>query len=126
MKEIFQKRVVILFVSGLLLLFVSHSFFVYMKWVSIINEFKKKLSLFTKMDQNGRYEGDYYISIDSFENDDQHIHMILKKMFVFCYSVKFVFKKYGNLHSTPSTLNIYDSTPDIICRKLISDFKDFI
>jgi hypothetical protein len=125
MNDRLKKLVTILFVSTILLSF-SYLCLAQLKWMSIINKFKEMPSIIAQMDQDGRYYGDYYISIDSIKNSEQHIHMIFKRVFMVGYSIKYVFKKYGNIHSNGAYLNIYDSSADTTCRKLISDFKDFI
>ena len=120
------KHIIILFVMIIVIFSCLYSLFVFLKWNSIINEFKKMPSIIAKLDKRFRYKGDYYISIDSTENDHQHIHIALKQTFGFCYGIVYIFKKYGNHYSNVYEVNIYDLNTDTICSQLISDFKKFI
>jgi hypothetical protein len=119
----YKNKYIILFFLILILFYYflinyyNKNLFVY----EILQEWNNKTGGgYIKLDDNGKYEGDYYLSINNFEDRDSHIHLmpnlITGKL---CYLTK----KYDN-HSKLHIINI-SRNPDDIVDEMIKNFYNF-
>jgi hypothetical protein len=71
-------------------------------------------------DKNGRYEGDCYLSIYNYKNDDSHIHLIknCEQSNLLCYIIK-----KNNKHSNIYIIN--KNSYDIV-NDMIKNYNNFI
>ena len=87
----------------------------------IIEQWKNKTgSGYIKLDDNGDYEGDYYLSINNFDDRYSHIHLIATcNKSDLCY----IIKKY-NHHSQLYIIDI-NRNPNSILNEMIRNFYNF-
>lgn len=96
----FKNKYIILFAVFLIIaLYLLYLYSYYVKQ-HILNEIRKEWVIktdggFVKIDEEGRYKGDYYLSISNVENRQSHIHIMTNhRENDLCYLVK-----KNNLHS---------------------------
>lgn len=87
----------------------------------IIEEWKNKSGNgYIKLDNDGNYEGDYYLSINNFENRDSHIHLIENcNESDLCYVIK-----NKNQHSELYIIDI-NRIPNDIVDEMIENYNNF-
>ena len=96
----FKNKYIIFFLVFLIIaLYLVYLYCYYVKQ-DILNEIRKEWVIktdggFVKIDEEGRYKGDYYLSISNVENRQSHIHIMTNhRENDLCYLVK-----KNNLHS---------------------------
>lgn len=90
----------------------------------ILQYFLKYTNGYIKMDSNGRYEGDYYLSIENFHNSPQHIHIWIEYEYGI-FIIKYMFKKYGNVHSNTYNFPLWNDHNDSTI-EMIYKFEKFV
>ena len=114
----FKNKYIIFFLVFLIIaLYLVYLYCYYVKQ-DILNEIRKEWVIktdggFVKIDEEGRYKGDYYLSISNVENRQSHIHIMTNhRENDLCYLVK-----KNNLHS-----KLYFIDKNKTSRELVSEF----
>jgi hypothetical protein len=110
----YKNKYIILLLFFIILFCLNTSINYYKKHViikKIIEEWVNKTGGgYIKLDDDGNYEGDYYLSLSNFENRDSHIHLITN-----CIpgNLCYLPKKYDN-HSKLHIINVNRNPNDIV------------
>jgi hypothetical protein len=112
--------VLLLFFSFITFLYLTHKYKKDRIIKNIIDEWiVKTKGGFIKLDDEGNYKGHYYLSVNSVENRDSHIHLIVDDSDYICYIIK-----KDNNHSKHYCIKSYENIPNIV-EQMIEQFINF-
>ena len=112
--------VLLLFVSFILFMYLMNAYKKDRLIKNIIDEWTiKTKGGFIKLDDEGNYKGHYYLSVNSVENRDSHIHLFVDNSDYIWYVVK-----KENNHSKRYYIKSYTNTSKIV-EQMIEQFINF-